>query len=148
MLLFTAIFKSNHEDLRSIFATDGPGRDIFRCVTNVNRFAVILSALRFDDSRARVERSNKDKLAAISQIFNAFINNFQKVYSIGTCVWVEEMLVSFRRRSKFKMYMPQKPCKYGLKIMALTDARNGYLLNPHIYCGKDSDGYELSQDLK
>jgi hypothetical protein len=119
LLLFTSIFKSNHEDLRSIFSTDGSGRDIFRCVTNANRFAIILSTLRIDDPETRIERRNQDILTRISEIFNAFIRNCQNVYTIGFCACVDEMLVSFRGRSKFKMYMPQKPCKYGLKIMAL-----------------------------
>jgi hypothetical protein len=119
LLLFTSIFKSNHEDLRTIFATDGSGRDIFRCVTNANRFAIILSTLRIDDPETRVERRNQDILTPISEICNAFIRNCQNVYTIGFCACVGEMLVSFRGRSKFKMYMPQKPCKYGLKIMAL-----------------------------
>lgn len=148
LLLLTSIFKSNHEDIRSLFATDGSGRDIFRCVTNANRFAVILSALRFDDPETRLERKNRDILAPISQIFNAFISNCQKVYTIGFCACVDEMLVSFRGRAKFKMYMPKKPCKYGLKVMALTDARSGYLLNAYIYSGKDSDGRDLSEDLR
>lgn len=38
LLIYTAVFRSNHENIRSIFATDGTGRDIFRCVMNVNRF--------------------------------------------------------------------------------------------------------------
>ncbi|KAK9685558.1 Transposase IS4 [Popillia japonica] len=45
LLLFTSIFKSNHEDIRSIFATDGSGRDIFRhksYVTNARKGKVEL----------------------------------------------------------------------------------------------------------
>jgi hypothetical protein len=75
LLLFTSIFKSNHEDLRSIFSTEGSGRDIFRCVTNANRFAIFLSTLRIDDPETRIERRNQDILTPISEIFNAFIRN-------------------------------------------------------------------------
>lgn len=148
LLIFTSIFKSNHEDIRSLFATDGSGRDIFRCVMNSNRFAVILSSLRFDDAESREERKRQDPLAAISEIFDTFISNCQEFYSIGSCACVDEMLVSFRGRCRFKMYMPMKPSKYGIKVMALTDARTGYLLNAYVYSGKDSDGHFLSNDEK
>lgn len=144
--MLTSIYKSNHEDIRSIFATDGTGRDIFRCVTNSNRFATILSCLRFDDPDNRLEREKKDPLAPISGIFDAFVENCQGIYTLGTGVCVEEMLVSFRGRSKFKMYMPAKPCKYGIKIMVLTDSRTSYLYNAYIYCGKDSDSFFLSEE--
>ncbi|CAH1995715.1 unnamed protein product [Acanthoscelides obtectus] len=148
LLMLTAIFKSNHEDIRSIFATDGSGLDIFRCVMNSNRFAIILVCLRFDDPETRLERKKNDTLAPISDIFNAFIKNCQSAYTLGTNMCIDEMLVSFRGRSKFKMYMPAKPCKYGLKVMALTDARTRYLYNAYIYCGKDSDGFDLSDTEK
>lgn len=148
LLLYTSIFKSNHEDIRSIFATDGTGRDIFRCVTNANRFAVILSCLRFDNLVDRSERRKTDPVAPISELFNSFVANCQREFVIGTGACIDEMLIPFRGRCKFKMYMPKKPAKYGLKIMALTDSRSGYFLNGYIYHGKDSDGYTLSDDEK
>lgn len=146
LLILSSIFKSNHEDIRSIFATDGSGRDIFRCVMNANRFAIILACLRFDDAETRNERKKDDPLAAISEIFNVFINNCQSRYRIGSDACVDEMLIAFRGRCKFKMFMPKKPAKYGLKLMALTDARTGYLYNSYIYCGRNSDGNVLSEE--
>ena len=40
LLIFTAVFKSNDEDIECILATDGTGRDIFRAVMSGKRFAV------------------------------------------------------------------------------------------------------------
>lgn len=148
LLIYTAAFRSNHENIRSLFATDGTGRDIFRCVMNINRYAILLQALRFDDADTREERKQNNPTAAVSEIFEKFVNNCQSSYSIGALACVDEMLISFRGRSKFKMYIPNKPCKYGLKLMALTDARNNYFLNGYIYCGKDSDGHGLSEEEK
>ncbi|KAJ8928742.1 hypothetical protein NQ314_018651 [Rhamnusium bicolor] len=134
--------------IRSIFATDGTGRDIFRCVTNANRFAIILSCLRFDNLADRSERRKTDSVAPISELLNSFVANCQQQFVIGTGACSDEILIPFRGRCKFKMYMPKKPAKYGLKIMALTDSRSGYFLNGYIYCGKGSDGYTLSDDEK
>lgn len=44
--------------------------------------------------------------------------------------------------------MPNKPVKYGIKIMCCTDARNGYFYNGYIYTGRDSDGAGLPNDYK
>ncbi|XP_030753898.1 piggyBac transposable element-derived protein 4-like [Sitophilus oryzae] len=146
LLFFTSIFKSNTEDIRSIFATDGSGRDIFRCVTNANRFAILLICLRFDNPNDRSERKKNDPIAPISEVFNSFVANCQSLYTLGTGACIDEMLIAFRGRSKFKIYMPNKPAKYGLKLMVPTDARTSYFYNGYLYCGKDSDGLTLSDE--
>lgn len=54
LLFSSTFFKSNNEDLSSIFATGGTGRDIFRCTMIGKRFAIILIALTFDDPDTRI----------------------------------------------------------------------------------------------
>ena len=75
LLLYSAAFKSNHEDLTSIFATDGTGRDIFRSTMSLKRFQLLLVDLRFDDLDTRAECSKTDRLATISHIFHTFLQN-------------------------------------------------------------------------
>ena len=116
LLLYTAIFKSNNEDVRSIFARDGTGRDIFRTVMSVERFSILLVALRFDNPETRENRKKSDVGAAISDLFDLFIKNTKAAYSVGSHACVDEMLVGFRGRCSFKMYIPSKPEKYGIKI--------------------------------
>ena len=148
LLLYTAIFKSNNEDVRSIFARDGTGRDIFRTVMSVERFSILLVALRFDNPETRENRKKSDVGAAISDLFDLFIKNTKAAYSVGSHACVDEMLVGFRGRCSFKMYIPSKPEKYGIKIMALTDAKTSYLFNAYIYKGKNSDGHGLAEKEK
>lgn len=38
-LINTEIFKSNHESIRNIFATDGTNRDLFRCILKKEQIA-------------------------------------------------------------------------------------------------------------
>lgn len=52
---------------------------------------------------------------------------------------VDEMLIGFRGRCVFRMYIKSKPRKYGLKIMCLCDAKRHYLLNAFIYSGKTTE---------
>lgn len=44
--------------------------------------------------------------------------------------------------------MPMKPCKYGIKLMCMTDSRNSYLINAYIYAGKNSDAMNLNDQDK
>ncbi|GBP02352.1 PiggyBac transposable element-derived protein 4 [Eumeta japonica] len=148
LLFYSAIFKENHEHYTSWYSTDGTGREIYGCILSKNRLEVLLNTIRCDDAETREQRRQVDVAGLISELFQSFIHNSQEVYSIGTCAHVDEMLVAFRGRCKFKMYMPKNPTKYGIKIMCITDARNGYLLNAYIYLGKDSDGQNLPQELK
>lgn len=134
LLYLAGVFKSNHEDVSSLFATDGTGRDIFRCTMSKNRFLFLLSALRFDCISTRDERKKSDELAAISEVFNRFVANSQMNYSCGQYTTVDEMLVGFRGRFKYRVYMKSKPAKYGVKIFILTDARTSYFVNGSIYC--------------
>ncbi|KAK9675024.1 Transposase IS4 [Popillia japonica] len=53
LLIYTAFFKCNTEDIASIFSTDGTGRDIFILVMSQKRFAVLLSCLRFNNPEDR-----------------------------------------------------------------------------------------------
>lgn len=75
----------------------------------------------------------KDKEAAISKTFYKFIENSQLCYTVGASCCVDEMLIPFRGRGSFKMYLLNKPAKYGLKIQCLTDAKTNYLYSAYIY---------------
>jgi len=143
LLFYTAVFKSNHESSELLFATDGTGREIFRLVMSQKRFLFLINCLRFDNPNTRDERKEENPIAAVSEIFDEFINNCKLNYSLSSCVTIDEMLISFRGRCKFKMYMPNKPAKYGIKLMCLTDSRTHYLHNAYIYAGQNTDGITL-----
>lgn len=140
LLILAGVFKSNHEDTRSLFAADGTGRNIFRGVMSEQRFLFLLSVLRFDDQTTRRNRiDNGDKLAAISKIYEIFNANCTNNYSCSEYAVVDEMLVGFRGRCNFRQYIKSKPKKYGIKIMCLCDSKTHYLLNSFVYTGKTTE---------
>ncbi|KAF2891897.1 hypothetical protein ILUMI_14276 [Ignelater luminosus] len=109
--------------MRSLWATKGRGRPISRATMSLARFSFLLACLRFDDLDTRIERSKTNKLAAISEIFQKFVENCNACCCPGAYVTVDEMLIPFRGRCFFKMYMPNKPAKYGIKVQILADAK-------------------------
>lgn len=148
LLLYSAVFKSNHEAVISLFATDGTGREIFRLCMSSLRFYVLLVCLRFDNPDDREERKKIDPGCITTEMINMFNKNAQANYSIGAYATIDEMLVGFRGRCAFKMYIPSKPNKYGLKMQCLADAKTHYVYNTYLYCGKNTDGLTLTDEEK
>ena len=92
--------------------------------------------IRFDGLSPREERKANDKLAAFRTVTNIFTKNCRECYNASDKGTIDEQLVKFRGRSTFKVYMPSKPGKYGLKIWTLCDVKTFYCFNIDIYLGK------------
>lgn len=140
LLYLAGLYRSGRQNLSDLWATDGTGVDIFRLVMSLQRFHFIQSSLTFDDYSTRGQRKQLDNLAPIRQFFEALVENCKKTYSPSDCLTIDEMLVAFRGRCQFRQYIPSKPAKYGIKIIALVDARNFYIKNLEIYPGKQPEG--------
>jgi hypothetical protein len=147
LLFLSGLFRSAHENVRNLFATDGTGRDVFRATMSVTRFSFLIYNLRFDNKTSRESRKQLDKLAAISEIWNLFVDNCINNYNLSECVTVDEMLRAFRGRCGFKQYMPKKPAKYGIKIFILCDAQSNYIHNAIIYKGRALPGDPVNTGL-
>ena len=106
------------------------------------KFNNIKKILRFDK---KTHRNRSDKFAPIREFFETFSINLQKNYTPGECVTVDEQLVTFRGRCQFKVYIPSKPGKYGIKVWALCDAKTAYLYNAQVYIGKKNGIIEKNQ---
>jgi len=68
--------------------------------------------------------------------FGTLVKNCQTVYSPGENITIDEQLLAFRGRCGFRMHIPNKPAKYGIKIMMACDARSKFMLNAIPYLGK------------
>lgn len=148
LLLLSSILKSSHEDMRSLFSKGITNRPIFTATMSAKRFEILTACLRFDDANTRAARKAVDKAAPVSELFSTFISNSQKSYVLSEYITIDEMLIPFRGRCQFKMFMPKKPKKYGIKVMCLCDAKTSYLFNAYIYTGAGSDGVGLAEKEK
>ncbi|KAJ8872480.1 hypothetical protein PR048_026086 [Dryococelus australis] len=107
---------------------------------SLKRVCAILLFVRFDNISDREERKKMEPTAAITWVVEEFVKNCGACYCIGEYSCIDEMLFGFKGRCRMKLYIPSKPRKYGIKIMALTDAKTHYFLNGYIYSYKGSDG--------
>ena len=90
-------------------------------------------------------RRETDKLAAIRDVNNLFVSNCRKCYRPGIHVTIDEQLMGFRGRVPFRVYMGNKPDKYGIKIWMMCDVETHYALNFQVYTGKEGETAERNQ---
>ncbi|KRX83192.1 PiggyBac transposable element-derived protein 4 [Trichinella sp. T6] len=120
--------------------TDGTGVEIFSSTMSLQRLRFLLRCLRFDDHATRSERKRQDKLAAIRIVFDTFVRNCTENYMHSAHVTIDEVLVSFKGRCPFRMYISSKAAKYGIKIFELSDSETYYVSKMEVYVGKQNEG--------
>lgn len=109
------------------------GLPIFRATMPRCRFTQIKAMLRFDDRRTR---SPEDPFSPIRHVFNIFVKQLSRFYEPSSNLTLDEQLMEFHGRVKFKQYIPSKPGKFGLKFFWLCDAESCYVLNGIPYVGE------------
>uniref|UniRef100_A0A3Q3L0N4 Nucleolin n=1 Tax=Mastacembelus armatus TaxID=205130 RepID=A0A3Q3L0N4_9TELE len=139
LLILAGVYRSNNEATKSLWDAES-GRPIFRATMSLQQFHVLSRIIRFDNRDTRRIRWRNDKLALIRNIWDRWVERLPLMYNPGPEVTVDERLVPFRGRCSFKVYIPSKPGKYGIKIWAACDARSSYAWNMQVYVGKPSTG--------
>ncbi|KAL1243103.1 PiggyBac transposable element-derived protein [Trichinella spiralis] len=107
---------------------------------SLQRLRFLLRCLRFDDHATRSERKRHDELPAIRMVFDTFVRNCTENYMHSAHVTIDEVLVSFKGRCPFRMYIPSKAAKYGIKIFELSDSETYYVSKVEVYVGKQNEG--------
>jgi hypothetical protein len=100
-----------------------------------------MRALRFDDREKRSKTANNkwvDKFVHMREVYNIFATNCQNNYNPNKCLTIDEMLLPFRGRCSFRMFIPSKAAKYGIKIFCMVDPKAMYLVNSSVYLGKSN----------
>ncbi|KAL3988450.1 calpain-15 [Sarotherodon galilaeus] len=135
ILILAGVYRSKGEATASLWNEEN-GRPIFRATMSLETFLKITRVIRFDNRETRAGRRERDKLAAIRDVWDKWVEILPLLYNPGPHVTVDERLVPFRDRCPFRQYMPNKPAKYGIKIWAACDAKSSYAWNMQVYTGK------------
>lgn len=113
--------------------------DIFRKTMSRDCFRNILRSIRFDDKDTRADRLIDDKFAALSEVWQKVMKNFQKYFKPHENLVVDEQVFGMKNRCKFIQYCPEKPEKFGVKFYLLVDSTANYVFDSFPYLGKDSN---------
>jgi len=133
LLYYAGLFKVNTTRLMDLWSVHS--LPLFRAVMPLQRIKLLSFCIRFDDKDTRVERLQNDRFACIRQVWDMFLSNCQENYTPRKNITLDEQLLSFRGRCGFKVYIPAKPDKYGLKIVSVNDAETHYMFDALPYTG-------------
>lgn len=101
-----------------------------------NRFTDLIRHIRFGD---RNERDREDRFAPIRRVFTLIDASCRRHYTAGPVLTVDESIIPFRGRCRFRQYLPAKSSKYGLKIFCLVEPATHYCISMIPYLGKGGD---------
>ncbi|XP_054737776.1 piggyBac transposable element-derived protein 4-like [Anastrepha obliqua] len=150
LLVLTAVKKDQHLSADELFDRSYGGTTYISIMTKA-RFKFLMSCLRFDDKSARLQIV-EDNFAPIRKIWEMFIQKCRENYTPGEYLTIDEQLLAFRGKCSFRMYIPNKPAKYGLKMVMICDSGTNYMVDAMPYLGKGSNKttfpLEKMDDLK
>lgn len=116
------------------------GVAIIRETMSLNKFEQIRRQFHFNDNDNMIPKRqpNHDRLFKIRPLVSALIKRFQTV-PLEQCLSVDEQICSTKARSSLKVYMPNKPHKWGYKLFVLSGTESGYCYFFEIFTGMEND---------
>lgn len=135
LLIFSSAMKDNHMNSRQLFNKVLSG-SIYVATMSRSRFMFLLDCLRFDEKQTRTQRIINDPFAPIRELWDLLIKICKESYTPTAYLTIDEQLLAFRGRCGFRMYLPNKPAKYGLKIVMVCDSSTKYMIDASPYLGK------------
>lgn len=104
-------------------------------VLSRNRFQVLLKMWHFTNN----EQANMDdRLHKIGPLLSKLQETFQASIVPGEYIVIDETLVPFKGKLKFKQYISNKRFKFGIKLFKLC-LEGGYLYDLKVYCGREKE---------
>ncbi|ETO84014.1 hypothetical protein F444_02044 [Phytophthora nicotianae P1976] len=99
-----------------------------------NRCTSILSDLHFCNNDTANKR---DKLWKLRAVVDVIQDRFLKAWSVSNVISFDEgVLPATSKRNSTRMFMPDKPHRYGTKMFMTCDSRTAYCHRFEVYVGK------------
>ena len=115
----------------------------FGTFMKLGRFKELKRNLHVADNSVRAPRGvpGFNKLYHVQPIINVLRERFAAEYICGTHVSVDEAIVPWKgKMSPIRVYMKDKPHKWGTKIWCLNDSYSSYCAYFDVYTGRRVDG--------
>lgn len=112
------------------------GPPVFSATMGGKRFSALLQHLSFDDRETREERRATDRFCLQRDFLDRFNAELHRHFRPSECLTLDESLVRFRGRCSFRMYVKNKPGKYGILLRTLADASYRCMVKVWPYSGQ------------
>lgn len=101
-----------------------------------SRFDKILRSWHFVDStQVTAQQKADDPFWATSSLMKVLTTSFKHFFNPGQRIDIDEQCIGWKGRHKCRVYNPNKPEKFHLKIYAANDAETGYQIDCYFYYG-------------
>lgn len=121
--------------ITSYWSTDVIYKNFAKGILSRNRFQLLLKTWHFANNENVPEG---DRLYKITPLIKKLLERFQAPIVPGEFICIDETLVPFKGKLKFKQYISNKRHKFGIKLFKLC-LKNGYLFDLSIYCGQEKE---------
>jgi hypothetical protein len=107
----------------------------FRVLFSQDRFFLLLRCLHFTDNSI----SSTDRLKKIRNILDPFKRILKSSFYPFEKLCIDESLLLWKGKLSFKIYIPSKRHRFGIKLFVCCDVATGYVLDFIVYTGADTD---------
>ena len=122
---------------------------IFGKLMSRDRFLSIYQFLHFNDNTTYIPHGEPghDNLFKVRPLIDHLFEKFQEVYTPECALSIDESLVKFKGRLRFRVYIPCKKGKYGMKVEMTCEASTGYCYRFHMYSGEEDPAFGIADIL-
>jgi hypothetical protein len=99
-----------------------------------DRHLILLRLLHFCDNKNQILGN---RLFKIETVVESLQMKFRSVFRPYQKICVDESIVEWKGKLKFKQYIPSKRNRFGIKLFVLCDSKTGFVLDFLVYTGND-----------
>ena len=78
-----------------------------------------------------------DKVFKVRKLLDLLCLLFESDFNMHQSCTIDEAMIPFKGRLKFKQYMKDKPTKWGIKFFVLADSQTGYVERIQVYTARE-----------
>ena len=122
----------------------------FQRVMTLNRYEKLSQYLHCNNSAARLDKRDPryHPIAKVAPVVDMARQNFKMFYRHSRDISIDEAMKGYKGRTELRMYMPNKPEKFGIKFWARCDGRTAYMSDFQLYSGKrDRTPFQIQYGL-
>lgn len=108
------------------------------------RFKDIMAYLKFCDEevdkpqpRDGQDQPLPDKLYKVRRFLTKLLPKYGKEWISHHWLAIDEQMTRYRGRIRFRQFVANKLSRFGIKVWAMADGSNGYILRQQIYTEKN-----------
>ncbi len=87
-----------------------------------------------------------DKIFKVRNLLNLLCPLFESEFQMHQSCTIDEAMIPFKGRLRFKQYTKYKPTKWGIKVFVLSDAPTGHVKRMQVYTGQGLDNGVSDED--